>query len=134
MLVALAVTLVMMAAVVNLFANISASIRNRRAVIELGGQLRQARQRLALDLAGATCPARTWQRPGEDRGYIEIIEGPWSDMNPSSLLDGTNDPSVDNFELDYTTSLVPGSQMVLTDAGNVTDGLRPSAIGTTSWP
>jgi hypothetical protein len=107
MLVALAVTLVMMAAVVNLFANVSASIRNRRAVIELGGQLRQARQRLALDLAGATCPARTWQRPGEDRGYIEIIEGPWSDMNPSSLVDGVEDPPNGNLELDYATSLVP---------------------------
>jgi hypothetical protein len=120
MLVALAVTLVMMAAVVNLFANISGSIRNRRAVIELGGQLRQARQRLSLDLAGATCPARTWQRPGEDRGYIEIVEGQWSDANPSELLvDGDGDGFPDG--IDLTTSLVPGSQLVNTDAGAVTD-------------
>src|SRR5262245_17454281 len=61
MLVALAVTLVMMAAVVNLFANMSASIRNRRAAIETGSQLRQVRNRLAMDLSGATCRGSTWQ-------------------------------------------------------------------------
>jgi hypothetical protein len=116
MLVAMAITLVMMAAVVTLFANISASIRNRRAMIELGGQLRQVRQRLALDLAGATCDAKTWQRPGENRGYIEYLEGPYSDMMPSILVDGAPETS-QNLELDYTTSLVPSGgdpTMILT--------------------
>jgi len=113
MLVALAVTLVMMAAVVNLFANLSGSIRNRRAVIELSGQLRQVRQRMALDLAGATCDARTWIRPGENRGYIEYIEGRRSDIDPSILVDGINDPP-DNRELDdYATSLVPRNNLVV---------------------
>jgi type II secretory pathway pseudopilin PulG len=103
MLVALAVTLVMMAAVVNLFANISGSIRNRRAVIEVSGQLRQVRQRLALDLAGATCKARTWQRSSSDPGYIEILEGERNDADPSILTDG----DYANSELEYSTSLVP---------------------------
>jgi hypothetical protein len=103
MLIAMAITLVMMAAVVTLFANISASIRNRRAMIELGGQLRQVRQRLALDLAGATCNAKTWQQPGENRGYIEYIEGKHSDMDPSDFTDR----DLSNGELDYATSLVP---------------------------
>jgi prepilin-type N-terminal cleavage/methylation domain-containing protein len=116
MLIAMAITLVMMAAVVTLFANISASIRNRRAMIELGGQLRQVRQRLALDLAGATCAAKTWQRPGENRGYIEYGEGPYSDMNPSALTD--RDPS--NGELDYTTSLVPSGGDPTIDLSTVT--------------
>src|SRR5688572_32168377 len=43
MLVAMAITLVMMAAVVTLFANISGSVRNRRATAELSGQLRHVR-------------------------------------------------------------------------------------------
>jgi hypothetical protein len=111
MLVALAVTLVMMAAVVNLFANISGSIRNRRAVIEVSGQLRQVRQQLALDLAGATCTGRTWQRAEHNPGYIEIIEGLFSDMHPSVLLDG--DPG--DGEIDYTTSLVPSGGDPSTD-------------------
>ncbi|MEO2049196.1 MAG: prepilin-type N-terminal cleavage/methylation domain-containing protein [Pirellulales bacterium] len=111
MLVAMAITLVMMAAVVNLFANVGASVRNRRATIEMGGQLRLVRLRLHNDLVGATCPTLTWQRPGDDNGYLEIVEGGWSDKNPSGLLDG--DPN--NGELDYATSLVPsgGDPLVL---------------------
>jgi hypothetical protein len=118
MLVALAVTMVMMAAVVNLFANISGSIRNRRAMIEVSGQLRQARMRLAKDLAGATCDATTWQRPEENRGYIEIVEGEWSDKRPSYLADG--DPN--NDEIDSAISIIPSTQTVNTTAGAVTDG------------
>jgi prepilin-type N-terminal cleavage/methylation domain-containing protein len=119
MLVAMAITLVMMAAVVTLFANISASIRNRRSMIELGGQLRQVRQRLALDLAGATCDAKTWQQPGENRGYIEIIEGQWSDADPSELTNGIS--SASDPELDYTTSLVPsgGDPLMVTTLSGV---------------
>lgn len=109
MLVALAVTLVMMAAVVNLFANLSGSIRNRRAMIEAGAQLRQVRTRMQLDLAGATCQGRTWVQPAENQGYIEYIEGRRTDMDPSRLLDGVIDTtsSPKNLELDYATSLVP---------------------------
>src|SRR3972149_12128834 len=43
MLVAMAITLVMMAAVVTLFANVSESVRNRRATIEMSNQLRHVR-------------------------------------------------------------------------------------------
>ncbi len=108
MLVATAITLLMMAAVVNLFANLTGSIRNRRAVIEVSGQLRQVRQRLALDIAGATCPAVTWQRPGDDVGYLEIIEGRYSDAVPSQLLD--NDTT--NGEIDYAASILPRNNLV----------------------
>lgn len=118
MLVALAVTMVMMAAVVNLFANISGSIRNRRAVIEVSGQLRQVRMRLAKDLAGATCEATTWQRPEENRGYIEIVEGLHSDKWPSNLVDGDNS----NGEIDGAISILPSAQTVNTNLGSVTDG------------
>ncbi len=116
MLMAMAITLIMMAAVVNLFANVGASVRNRRATIEMNGQLRMVRMRLYNDLVGATCPTLTWQRPGDDNGYLEIVEGQWSDKNPSGLLDG----NTNNGELDYTTSLVPSSQLVV--KSNVTDG------------
>ncbi len=75
MLVAMAITLVMMAAVVTLFANVSNSVRNRRATIEMSGQLRHVRNVLQQDLQGATCPGLTWQRPESNHGYIELIEG-----------------------------------------------------------
>ena len=76
MLISMAVTLVMMAAVVNLFANIGSGVRNRRASMELGSQLRLARARLFKDLAGVTCPVRP-KLPSDDHddGYFEIIEG-----------------------------------------------------------
>ncbi|WP_428305277.1 PulJ/GspJ family protein [Lacipirellula sp.] len=125
MLVALAVTLVMMAAVVNLFANISGSIRNRRAAIETGAQLRQVRQRLAMDLNGATCRGTTWQRPEANQGYIEVIEGEWSDKNPSSLIDG----NTANGELDYTISSIPSSQAFDSDLGLVADGRSGFPVG-----
>ena len=78
MLVAMAITLVMMGAVVTLFANISNSVRNRRATTEMSGQMRHVRNVLQQDLQGATCPGVTWQRPESNHGYIEIIEGPVS--------------------------------------------------------
>ncbi|WP_218932015.1 PulJ/GspJ family protein [Adhaeretor mobilis] len=120
MLVGMAITLVMMAAVVNLFANISGGVRVRRAAIEMDSTLRQARKQLKRDLAGATCPAVPWQNPESGNGYIEIIEGQWSDSNPSSLVDG--DINGANGELDYATSLIPTSQRVDTSTGSVTDG------------
>ncbi|MGI9428837.1 MAG: PulJ/GspJ family protein, partial [Bythopirellula sp.] len=108
MLISMAVTLLMMAAVVNLFANVGAGVRNRRASMELGGQLRLARARLFKDLAGATCAARP-KLPSDDHddGYLEIIDGLWSDAQPSILTDGIINATQNNFELDYTTSLVP---------------------------
>ncbi|MCH2594890.1 MAG: hypothetical protein MKZ95_03630 [Pirellulales bacterium] len=84
----MAITLVMMAAVVNLVANIGQSVSPRRAGLEMNGQLRMARSRLYKDLAGATCPAKPWREPGNDEGYLEIIEGKWSDKEPSLLGDG----------------------------------------------
>ena len=88
MLIAMAITLVMIGAVVTLFANISNSVRNRRAVIEMSGQLRHARNMLQQDLQGATCNGLVWQRPDENQGYIEIIEGPQREGQASVLVDG----------------------------------------------
>ncbi|MEQ8208552.1 MAG: prepilin-type N-terminal cleavage/methylation domain-containing protein [Lacipirellulaceae bacterium] len=118
MLVGMAITLIMMAAVVNLFANVSGGVSNRRAAIEMNGTLRQARGLLQRDLAGATCPGVPWQNPESGNGYIEIIEGRYSDRNPSSLVDG----NAGNGELDYATSIIPGTQVGNGLADAVTDG------------
>ena len=109
MLIGMAITLLMMAAIVNLFANIGSGVRVRRAAMEMGGQLRMVRATLFNDLAGATCRALPWQRPDEDPGYIEIIEGGFSDKDPTGLV------------LDPAISQVPGSQ--ITPAGQMTDGM-----------
>lgn len=75
MLIGMAITLVMMAAVVNLFANIGSGVRIQRASMEIGSQLRATRARLYMDLAGATCAPRP-KLPSDDHndGYLEIVE------------------------------------------------------------
>jgi len=109
MLVALAITLIMMAAVVNLFASIGSSVRSRRATMEMGSQLRLVRQQLFTDLAGATCSTLTWQRPENNLGYIEIVGGEYSDHNPTGIT------------IASTVSQVPSSNLPL-PTGDITDG------------
>lgn len=129
MLIAMAITLVMMAAVVTLFANVSNSVRNRRATIELSGQIRHVRNVLQQDLQGATCPGLTWQRPESNHGYIELIEGQFREGDASGLIDSdgiSNLPSPTNPEIDHTLSIIPTSNLLDTSvpqrAGWVTDG------------
>jgi len=124
MLIAMAITLVMIGAVVTLFANISNGVRNRRAVIEMSGQLRHARNMLQQDLQGATCNGLVWQRPDENQGYIEIIEGPHREGQASILVDRTDNIAapVFNPELDHKTSIIPSSNVPFPDSTWATDG------------
>ena len=110
MLIAMAITLVMVGAVVALFANVSNSVRNRRAVVEVSGQLRHVRNMLQQDLRGATCPGLPWRRPEDNQGYIEIVEGPYSDRNPSSMIRDTSNPPdgvFDEADFDVALSFLP---------------------------
>ncbi len=77
--VALAITMIMMTAVVTLFANLSSTVSNSRALIEISERLRAARNRLQLDLAGHTANTLPPLRPEDGEGFLEIIEGPNSD-------------------------------------------------------
>jgi type II secretory pathway pseudopilin PulG len=130
MLMAMAITLVMMGAVVTLFANISNSVRNRRATTEMSGQLRHVRNVLQQDLQGATCPGVTWQRPEWNHGYIEIIEGPNKEGQASNLLDADPEvaipkhwpPSVRDPEIDHKASTLPSSKPPFRDPTWATDG------------
>ena len=77
--VALAITMIMMTAVVTLFANLSSTVSTSRALIEISERLRGARNRLQLDLAGHTANTLPPLRPEDGEGYLEIIEGPNND-------------------------------------------------------
>ncbi|QDT69793.1 hypothetical protein MalM25_27340 [Planctomycetes bacterium MalM25] len=123
MLVAMAITLLIMGAVVTVFANISSSVTRRRATIEMSSALRNVRETLARDLAGATCPAIPWQRAESNHGYLEIIEGPQNDYYPTPWLwdvddDGLPEPiganpanPSDPPRLDLAISTLPGSNL-----------------------
>ena len=125
MLIAMAITLVMMGAVVTLFANVSNSIRNRRATVEMTNQMRHVRNVLQQDLQGATCPGLTWQRPESNHGYIELIEGQQNDQNPTPLLrdfdgDGILEQGLtpNEIQLDPTLSPIPRNNVGLDADGN----------------
>jgi type II secretory pathway pseudopilin PulG len=131
MLIAMAITLVMIGAVVTIFANVTGSVQKRRATIEMSGQLRHARNVLQRDLAGATCPAVTWQRPESNHGYLEIIEGPLTDANPTALIqdgngDGDFDDSADVVRIDPTVSLLPRNNLFedVDNNGSISDAER----------
>ncbi len=118
MLVGLAITLVMMAAVVNLFANIGGGVKLRQASMEMGGQIRIARAQLYNDLTAATCRALPWRHPADAEGYIEIVEGLHSDKQPSAQFPKTT----------ADVTFVPSSQ----EADPVTDvvlGLDGMGLG-----
>jgi hypothetical protein len=99
MLVALAVTLLMMGAVVTVFGFIGERVTDSRAIIETADRLRSAGHRLREDLTSITVDAIPWQRPEEGAGYLEILEGPVRDSTgaladpnlPQAMVGDTDD-------------------------------------------
>ncbi len=96
MLVSLAITLMMMAAVVTLFQNVTDSVTGSRSIIEMSERLRAARNRLQADLIGATASMTPPLRPENDEGYFEYVEGVNTDAingvgGPAASLFGDTD-------------------------------------------
>jgi hypothetical protein len=79
MLVSLAITLIMMGAVVTLFGTVSDSVSSSRALLEASDRLRACRNRLQADLQCATASMKPPLRPENGEGYLEILEGPDTD-------------------------------------------------------
>jgi len=102
MLVAMAVTLILIFALAQAFAIVGESISQGRATIELAGGLRSVASQLQEDLRGITVPARPWTDDGWAAGYLQIVEGPERTRLPSTDgdwdADGTSntDPSLTN--------------------------------------
>ena len=98
MLVSLAVTLIMMGAVVTLFATIADSVSGSRSMLEISDRLRAARNQIQLDLQGATAnPSKDPpMRPEAGEGFFEVMEGANRDSTnaaslPLSLIGDTDD-------------------------------------------
>ncbi|MDA7978234.1 MAG: prepilin-type N-terminal cleavage/methylation domain-containing protein [Pirellulales bacterium] len=75
-LIATALTLLLMAAVVRLLASVTTSVADSRAVIEITQQLQSAQVQLQNDLRYATARGAPPFGPADQKGYLEIIEGP----------------------------------------------------------
>lgn len=95
LLVASAISLVVMAAVGSLFSLFSRALSQGQAAIELAGKMRTTAWRLRQDLAGVTVRMRPPARPESNSGYFELVEGPLRDSsaaaNSANLSADTDD-------------------------------------------
>jgi prepilin-type N-terminal cleavage/methylation domain-containing protein len=86
MLVAMAVTLLLMAALGKGFAFIGESIRDSRVQVELTNDLRDVTNRLQEDLTRCTVPMQPSREGSEPAGYFMVYEGPVTDATSSLFL------------------------------------------------
>jgi prepilin-type N-terminal cleavage/methylation domain-containing protein len=75
-LVALALSLLILGAVITMFGKVTESISDSRSLLEMADRLRLAEERLQLDLAGVTVTMNPPRDPANNEGYFEYIEGP----------------------------------------------------------
>ena len=80
MLIATAVSLILMAAVAQVFAAFSGAMSNGRSILETDSRLRNVARRIRDDLNGATTQMLPPRTPDQGEGYFEIIEGPINDL------------------------------------------------------
>jgi hypothetical protein len=80
MLVAMALTLLLMGAIAQIFGILGQGVNGSRSIAELGARMRSTAHRLQQDLAGMTVNPQPPVRADGDSGYLEIIEGPESDQ------------------------------------------------------
>ena len=88
-LVAATLAMVIIIAMVQIFATAGDAISNAKASLEISGQLRLASSRLAQDLRGVTVPMLPNAAPADGGGYFEYMEGPSKDRDVNN--DGIND-------------------------------------------
>jgi hypothetical protein len=81
MLVATTVTLILMAAIGQVFSTFGRSVSGSRTALEINSRLRTAAWRLRQDLSGATAPTLPPLDPADGVGYFEVIEGPRHDAD-----------------------------------------------------
>ncbi len=76
LLVASALSLIIMAAVAQLFSDFGRTVTDGRAIVDLNSRLRNVAWRLRQDLVGRTCVPAALVRPEASAGYFHVIEGP----------------------------------------------------------
>src|SRR5215211_2056248 len=81
MLVAMVLTLILVTSIAQFYAIVGDSVKDGRALIEMGGQMRAAVQRLKADLDLITVSVVPWTDDGSASGYFEYFEGYANDYN-----------------------------------------------------
>jgi len=98
MLVAMAASLMLMAAVAQVFGAFSGAMSNSRAILETDGRLRNVARRLRDDLRGVTVQLLPPRNPEQGEGYFEVIEGPLGDSSGALGEDLDGDNAIDSGE------------------------------------
>jgi prepilin-type N-terminal cleavage/methylation domain-containing protein len=103
-LVATALTLLLMAAVVQLFGSVTDTVSRGTAALELSSSMRQVQHLLQQDLRHITSPMVPPLRPEDGPGYTEIFDGPgpWiatgRGIQPWNTAEGRQDTSVGDMD------------------------------------
>lgn len=84
MMVATTATLILMAAVAQVFSVFGSALSDSRSMVELDARMRTVASRLRTDLSGATARPLPPLDPQAGEGYFEIIEGPLNDLSAPS--------------------------------------------------
>jgi type II secretory pathway component PulJ len=119
-LVATALTLLVLAGVVQVFGTVSESISDARSFVEKVDQLRITQRQLRQDLAGETAPMTPPLTPEAGLGYFEYVEGPWGPVLPLGDPSNTQAVNIDrNNEMDSTQGDVDDVLMFTTRSRTV---------------
>src|SRR5687767_3000999 len=81
LLIAMVLTLILITSIAQFYAIVGDSVKDGRAIIEMGGQLRSAVERLKDDLDLITCATVPWIDYSSASGYFEYREGIACDFN-----------------------------------------------------
>jgi prepilin-type N-terminal cleavage/methylation domain-containing protein len=84
MLVATTVTLILMAAIGQVFSTFGRSVSGSRGALDMNARIRTAAWRLRQDLSGATASVTPPLDPADGLGYFEVIEGPLTDATAAA--------------------------------------------------
>jgi type II secretory pathway component PulJ len=90
LLIATALSLLLLGAVVQMFGSVGQSITDSRAMLESADRLRLTATRLQQDLAGVTVTMNPPRKPENNEGYFEYIEGPMTAANASTFAINTD--------------------------------------------
>jgi prepilin-type N-terminal cleavage/methylation domain-containing protein len=97
LLIAMTLTLMLVYAIAQFYAFVGETVRDGRAQIEMGGQLRAVTQRLRQDFAELTVRVGGKIDAGQGMGFLEIWEGIANDLDPNGDRgDGNNDGVIDD--------------------------------------
>jgi type II secretory pathway component PulJ len=106
-LVATMLALMLLGAVVRMFAQVGEGITDSRAMLEAADRLRVVQTRLQQDLGGVTVTMNPPCRPEDNAGYFEYIEGPvTSDTARNYVVDSDNGNTQDTTVGDFDDILM----------------------------